>query len=54
MTGDTRKKANFDLYMQKMYTITMKSDKEEKDILDAYESGIMKLSTPSKLVLNRG
>ena len=26
----------------------MKYDKEEKDILDAYESGKMKLSTPSK------
>jgi predicted DNA binding CopG/RHH family protein len=26
----------------------MKYDKEEKDILDAYESGEMKLSTPSK------
>ncbi|MBW1892800.1 MAG: hypothetical protein JRF40_04715 [Deltaproteobacteria bacterium] len=26
----------------------MKYDKEEKDILDAYESGRMKLSTPSK------
>jgi len=26
----------------------MKYDKEEKDILDAYEKGRMKLSTPSK------
>ena len=26
----------------------MKYDKEEKDILDAYESGNMKLSSPSK------
>lgn len=26
----------------------MKYDKEEKDILDAYESGRMKLTTPSK------
>ena len=26
----------------------MKFDKEEKDILDAYESGNMKLSSPSK------
>jgi predicted DNA binding CopG/RHH family protein len=26
----------------------MKYDKEEKDILEAYESGEMKLSTPSK------
>jgi predicted DNA binding CopG/RHH family protein len=26
----------------------MKYDKEEKDILDAYESGDMKLSSPSK------
>ena len=26
----------------------MKYDKEEKDILDAYESGKMKLSTPSE------
>ena len=26
----------------------MKYDKEEKEILDAYESGKMKLSTPSK------
>ena len=26
----------------------MKYDKEEKDILDAYESGKMELSTPSK------
>jgi len=26
----------------------MKYDKEEKDILDAYEKGKMKLSTPSK------
>ena len=26
----------------------MKYDKEEKDILDAYESGTMKLSSPSK------
>ena len=26
----------------------MKLDKEEKDILDAYESGNMKLSSPSK------
>ena len=26
----------------------MKYDKEEKDILDAYENGRMKLSTPSK------
>ncbi|MBW1783386.1 MAG: hypothetical protein JRL30_21920 [Deltaproteobacteria bacterium] len=26
----------------------MKYDKEEKDILDAYESGRIKLSTPSK------
>ncbi len=26
----------------------MKYDKEEKDIIDAYESGRMKLSTPSK------
>ena len=26
----------------------MKYDKEEKDILDAYESGKMKLSSPSK------
>jgi len=26
----------------------MKYDKEEKDILDAYESGSLKISTPSK------
>ena len=26
----------------------MKYDREEKDILDAYESGILKISTPSK------
>ena len=26
----------------------MKYDREEKDILDAYESGSLKISTPSK------
>ena len=31
----------------------MKYDKEEKDILDAYESGKMKLSTPSQEEIER-
>jgi len=31
----------------------MKFDKEEKDILHAYESGSMKLSTPSKKEIER-
>jgi len=31
----------------------MKYDKEEKEILDAYESGKMKLSTPSKKEIER-
>ena len=31
----------------------MKYDKEEKEILNAYESGIMKLSTPSKKEIER-
>jgi len=30
----------------------MKYDKEEKNILDSYESGAMKLSTPSKKEIN--
>jgi len=31
----------------------MKYDKEEKDILDAYESGSLKISTPSKKEIER-
>jgi len=31
----------------------MKYDREEKDILDAYESGSLKLSTPSKKEIER-
>ena len=31
-----------------MYTAKMKYDKEEKNIIDAYESGKIKLSTPSE------
>ena len=32
--------------MQKMYTEKMKYDEEEKNIIDAYENGKIKLSTP--------
>ena len=39
--------------MQKIYNATMKYDKEEKDLLDAYESGKMKLSTPSQEEIER-